>query len=373
MCPIKKEHDAPRPKLWKDQLGHNQIVRITDEVTKAFKSFKADAFVEKVESDGYYDLELKERIGQIADRLWEFLPDNYSRAINILIKIAPKLPEFENWCLTTVIEKYGLDDFDESIRGLKELTSHGTSEFGIRPFMIKYTNQIMPILMQWTDDPNEHIRRLAAEAVRPRGVWVAHIDKFKKNPTPVIELLDKLKADKSLYVRKAVANCLNDISKEHPDKVLAVAKRWQKTKCTETDWIVKRACRSLLKQGSPEALALFGFTKDLQIELTLFKFNPTRVKLGGEANISIEINSTASQPQKLSIDYAVTYAKKDKKRSRKVFKFSEKSLPASGNLFLSTKHSFRQMSTRQHYPGKHQLELIINGRTIKTIDFMLIK
>ena len=369
MCPDVEVR--PESGLWKDSLDTKAAQEIANQIGRAYKKFDRDGFLKHLLTDVYQNAELKAKIFLIADSLYQFLPRKYSQTINILINTAPKVGTFENWALLTYVEKYGLENFDESVKAMEALTPHSSAEFAIRPFMIRYTEKMKPILLKWANDKNEHIRRLAAEATRPRGVWVAHIEQFKKDPTFVFELLEHLKADESLYVRKAVANNLNDISKDHPKKVIATGKRWMKDKNKHSNWIIKHACRTLLKKGEPEVFGLFGFTDNPKISIGKFTFDKKQIKTGTSAILSVDIVSQQTKTQKLSIDYAIHYMKKNGKLAPKVFKLSEKSIRKEEQLSLTIKHSFKEMTTRKHYPGKHKAELLVNGKSYAIFDFNL--
>lgn len=361
----------PESGLWKDSLNNKTVEELASQLGRTYKKFDRDGFAAFILTKEFFNLELKERINAIADALNEFLPQKYNQAIKIILKTAPHLGGFENWALLMYIEKFGLDYFDDSVQAMEILTRYSTAEFAIRPYMIQYTKQMMPILHRWTEDENEHVRRLAAEGSRPRGVWMPHIEQFKKDPAEVLQLLEKLKTDSSLYVRKAVANNLNDISKDHPMLVIQTGKKWLKQNCTETNWIVKHACRTLLKKGQPEVFPLFGFTENPQIEIKNFKLNKKRIKIGETALLSFDLLSNSTDSQKLAIDYKLYYMKKNGKQSPKVFKLSEKNIANNKQIALSTKHSFKEMTTRKHYAGKHTVELIINGSMVASLDFSL--
>jgi 3-methyladenine DNA glycosylase AlkC len=352
--------------LWKDYLDRACVQRFGEAIGKVYPSFEVNRFVRSAMGDGFETLELKARIRRLGKTLRDFLPVDYRRAIAIILDVAPSVPEVENWVLTTFVELYGVDYFDVSVRALKRLTRYGTSEFAIRPFMIQYPDRMMPILHVWAQDKNEHVRRLAAEASRPRGVWVAHLEAFKKNPEPVIELLEKLSVDPSLYVRKAVANNLNDISKDHPEIVLKTCRHWRKDGHPHTDWIIRRACRSLVKLGDLRALSLLGFTARPRVQVREFAIAP-KVRVGRTAKLRAVVQSGSTARQKLAIDYRLHYVKAGGGVSPKVFKLSEMTLEPGQEVTLETTHSFRQMSTRKHYPGRHQIDLIINGRPVRSI------
>ncbi|MGH8014760.1 MAG: DNA alkylation repair protein, partial [Candidatus Zixiibacteriota bacterium] len=298
-----------KPRLWKDFLSRDAVSFFAKQFAEVYSPFKNDKYVEAVLSDGFLKSELKERIDKMAETLNDFLPDNYDKAVQILIAVAPKVKSFENWVLTGYVQIFGLDNFDSSVMALEELTKHGTSEFAIRPYMIQHTDKMLPILKRWTKSKNEHVRRLAAEGSRPRGVWTAHIEIFKKDARPVIEILEPLKADDSLYVRKAVANNLNDISKEHPELVIKVAGEWLKSNHEHTNWIVKRALRTLIKKGNAQALKLMGVNHKSAVEVTTFAVKPTRIKVGDIVALFLELKSTSKSIQKLVVDYKVHYVK----------------------------------------------------------------
>jgi 3-methyladenine DNA glycosylase AlkC len=367
----KTEKQPAEPKLWKDYLNRESVSKIASEIGRIHKPFDQPAFVDAVITDGFFELELKQRIESIADALKDYLPSNFSKSTGIFKKAAPKLGGFENWALMTYIERFGLEHLEQSIAAMKALTQHCTAEFAIRPFIIRYPDRMLNVMNEWTVNPNEHIRRLAAEGSRPRGVWTLHIEAFKKNPRPVLKILEKLKADPSLYVRKAVANNLNDISKEHPDLVIKTALKWKKQGNDLTDWIVKHACRSLIKKGDPRVFPIFGFTASPKLDVKALSLSKKRIKIGGELVLKAELKSLSKKSQKLAIDYKVIYVKKGGKTSPKVFKLTEKELSPGNKLSLSIKHSFQDRSTRLHHPGKHRLELVINGKSFGSLEFHL--
>ncbi len=366
-----KEDGQPESGLWKDYVARERIEKIARAIGKTYRKFDQKGFVEAVLDDGFETLELKARVGRIAQTLGPFLPNDFKKAVAVLTAAAPSLPGFGNWAITDFVALNGLEHFDASVKALKILTCYGSAEFAIRPFMIRYTDRIMFLLHEWAEDTNEHVRRLAAEGSRPRGVWVAHIESFKKDPVPVIELLGKLKADESLYVRKAVANNLNDISKDNPQAVIDTAISWQNGANANTRWIIKHACRTLIKQRHPAVFGLLGFTPNPKTSVRMFGTSKKLVKIGGEFAVSADITSQAKKSQKLAIDYVVHYVKKNGKPSPKVFKFAEKRIKPGETLSLATKHSFREMTTRKHYPGDHSIELVINGEVVGSATFKL--
>ena len=352
-----------KPRLWKDHLSRDTVSLFSKRIRDAYSKFDKKKYTVTVLADGFLKLELKERLNKIAESLKDFLPVNYDAAVAILIKVAPNVGTFENWALTIYIEKFGLKDFKVSVRALEELTKYGTSEFAIRPFMIRHTAKMLPILMKWTRSKNEHIRRLAAEGSRPRGVWVAHIEVFKKDARPVIKILEKLKADESLYVRKAVANNLNDISKAHPDLVARTCKKWQKAGDANTDWIIKHGCRSLVKNGHPAIMKLFGLAKKPNVRVSLFTIKPAKIKIGDSDAVTLilKLQTTAKTKQKLSIDYRVYFVSKNGSKNKKLFKWAVQALDSKSDLTLEKKQEFKYLLTSNHFHSTHNIEVWVTS------------
>ena len=361
-----------KPRLWKDHLSKEAVSVFSKRIKDAYPKFNQNKYAEAVLSDGFLKIELKERLNRMSEALASFLPSNYDSAVKILIEAAPHVGTFENWALTGYVELFGLKHLESSVAALRELTKYGTSEFAIRPFMIHQTARMLPILIKWTMSPNEHIRRLAAESSRPRGVWVAHIEAFKKDATPVIRILENLKADDSLYVRKAVANNLNDISKEHPDLVAKTCKKWQEAGDARTDWIIKHGCRTLVKNGHPLAMSLFGFARKPNVKIKSFSIKPAKAKIGSGVILFLKIGTTAKKKQKLSIDYRINFVSKNGSKSKRLFKWVVQSIDSQNDLTLEKKQPFKNQLTRKHFPGAHEIEVLINGNVVASKSVTLL-
>ena len=227
---------------------------------------------------------------------------------------------------------------------------------------------MMQQMTRWADSENHHVRRLASEGCRPRLPWAMALPEFKKDPEPVLDILEKLKNDESEYVRRSVANNLNDISKDNPEITIRLAEKWL-GQSAETDWVVKHACRSLLKQGLPEVMRLFGFVEPINFGVTQFTVSP-QAKIGGDLEFSFLLNSKREQPGKLRIDYAIDFLRKNGRHSRKVFKLSESDVNTTKRQFQK-RHSFKLITTRTYYPGLQRLSIICNGVEMACKDFDL--
>lgn len=121
----------------------------------------------------------------------------------------------------------------------------------IRPYVVRDLEQGIELLTGWARHDDERVRRCAIEATRPRGVWCTHIEELKKDPEPGRRLLELVKSDPSIYVRRSAANWLNDASKSQPKWVIDLCRRWLDGSPTrETSWIVNHGLRTLRKNDT---------------------------------------------------------------------------------------------------------------------------
>ena len=77
--------------------------------------------------------------------------------------------------------------------------------------------------------------------------------------------------------------------------------------------------------------------------------------------------------QKLVIDYSIHYQKKSGELAPKVFKLKDLNLKAKQTVSISKSHNFQNLSTRKHYPGKHAVEIFVNGKSHGKKEFVLIQ
>lgn len=355
--------------LLKNMLNPTSIRDLALVVKSEYPSFKVEAFLSSTMDETWDGLELKARGRKISVTLGKYLPKDYKKAISIIDKVIPKCEGFMPMVFPDFVEVYGQDekDWNISVKALERYTKYGSSEFAVRPFIMKDSERMMEQMYAWTKHENEHVRRLASEGCRPALPWGQALKEFKKDPTPVLPILEALKNDSSLYVRKSVANNLNDISKTHPDLVIKLAKKWY-GKTDQTNWVVKHGLRTLLKRANPEALAIFGY-HSATLDVTDFKIEKQSLKIGESNAFSFVV--VAKDPTKVRLEYGIDYVKANGRTNRKIFQISETSLVANKKKSYMKKHSFANLSTRKHYPGTHSLTLIINGVEKDKLDFEL--
>lgn len=347
-------------KKLKDTLFPLEKVKLFGAVLKeVYPEFNKDKFVAAVCDKDWPGRELKEKMRHTTLSLHRFLPSNYTKVVNILIDIVPKVTGFEAIVLPDYVEVYGQEYWDISLPALGELTKCGSSEFGIRPFLNKNLQGAMKYMLAWADDEDFRVRRFASEGCRPRLPWAAGVPELKKDPSLILPILEKLKDDPEEFVRKSVANNLNDISKDHPELVLDICERWH-GHSKNTNWIIKHACRTLLKQGNKRAMLLFGFANPELMSVQHLQFSNKAPKIGEDILFNFDLNLEIKQKQKVRIEYIVHFIKANGKPSPKVFQIKELAM-APGKHSITKKHTFKNMSTRKHYPGKHKFEVVING------------
>lgn len=254
-------------------LNQESVECLAQNILYVHKAFPADAFCQHALA-GLEPLELMQRAQHIAKSLKEFLPSNYNQAVSVLIdSLTPVETEVGSLGVagffylphSFFIADYGLepsynngeDPFELSMQALRELTMRFTAEFAIRPFLIHQQERTLAQVNIWLGDPNPHVRRLCSEGTRPKLPWGKRIQSLIANPQPTLHILELLKNDESLYVRRSVANHLGDIAKDHPEIAFSTCERWlQEGASKELKWVVRHAVRYYAKKGDARALAI---------------------------------------------------------------------------------------------------------------------
>lgn len=359
---------------FKDELSPELVGRLADAFSEVSGSFDSADFQQRAVS-GLDGLELKARVTWIARALAEVLPASPDDAARLIQHAVDNDNQdgkgnLQGWASMAVNEYIAtamLDRPDIALPLLGTLTAHYTAEFAIRPFIDAHYDTTMEQLKAWTTSADEHVRRLVSEGTRPRLPWGRRLYQFIDDPTDSLALLEPLVNDNSLYVRRSVANHLNDISKDHPGLVLDTARRWA-GESTQGDFVVRHGLRTLIKRGDPGALAILGFDHDAPIELTELSCSPSAITIGETTTISFTLH--ASAPTKAAIDYLVHYQGAHGAKAGKVFKLTVRDLPAGEPVSFSRRHAFKHVSIRTIRPGPHRIEIQANGRILgaTTVD-----
>ncbi len=358
--------------LFKNNYNKELVNNLADEILSVYKKFNKKKFIKLVFDKEWENRELKQRMRHITVCLNETFDKPYLEILEILAKIYNRFSMWSSILFCDFVEVYGLNNYKESIKAMELFTTKSSAEFAIRPFIVKYPDKTMKQMLRWSKSKNEHIRRLSSEGCRPRLPWGIALQEFKKDPTLILPILENLKTDPSEYVRKSVANNLNDISKDNPQTVIDIVKRW-KGDNGNTDWIVKHASRTLLKKGNREVLKLFGTANNIKYEIEDLKLKKKKISLGDENEISCMLKLNEKRETNLRLEYAVYYVKAKGQLSRKIFKISEKKVKPKEELKIAKKHKFVDHTTRTHYPGVHKVSLVVNGNESETLEFELAK
>lgn len=354
----------------KNMYSPELVARLAAACARADNSFNSHAFTQAVFDAQWPQRELKDRMRHITRMLGQFLQGDYSQQLATLYAASPGFGGFTAVLFSDFIEVYGLEYPEISIPGLADFTLLCSSEFAIRPYLIRYPERLLEQCLIWAEHENEHIRRLASEGTRPRLPWGQDVPWIKKNPAIVLPILEKLKNDTSEYVRRSVANSLNDISKSHPELAIETALRW-KGKSKPTDKLLKHALRGLLKKGHPTALGIFGFAV-VPFKVHRFSLSTDQIRIGDKLSFELEIEHNAPKNAALfRLEYAVHYVKANGSRSVKVFQILERELQAGEKLALKRQQAFADLTTRKHYPGEHELAIHLNGQAIGRASFLL--
>jgi 3-methyladenine DNA glycosylase AlkC len=362
--------------LIKDIYNKPFYERLTASLAKVVPDFDSKKFIKAALNEAFYKMEWKERVKHTTKVLHHFMPKNFAASLMLMEQIVDQLrtdnageQRLVYMFLPDYIATYGLEDFENSVKALEFITQFISAEFAVRPFLLKYGDRMMAEMLRMSTHTNHHVRRFASEGSRPRLPWGAAIPALKKDPALILPILENLKNDSSEYVRRSVANNLNDITKDNPEVVIGIAKAWRGLG-KETDAIIKHACRSLLKSGHPEILSFYGLDAN-NLSVTDFKIETPKINIGGEVEFSFTIKNEDKIDRYIRLEYTLYYLKNNGGLAGKVFKISEKSYPAGAEVKVKRKQSFKIITTRKFYTGRHKLAIMVNGLETVLGDFEL--
>lgn len=358
------------------------VQKIGASIKKVWADFEAEKFIQNVKPT-LSSLAFKDRANLIAEALYELLPKDFGVTGQILLDTFGE--ELDNPDFTgehafmymphgVYVSRYGLEeeDFELSTKFLYEMTKRFSAEFAIRPFLNKFPQKMLKKLQIWVKDDNQHVRRLVSEGTRPRLPWAARVKVYGENYKLIMDLLTALKNDPELYVRRSVANHLNDLTKDRKDLVLDYLTAWNKQSNKNIEWLSKHALRTLVKAGDAGALKILGFSDNPQVEVLNFELEEAKLKLGEKLAFSFDIQSQIKDKQALVVDYIIYFKKSNGSQSPKVFKLKVLDLEGKKVIQLKKKQTIQQLSTRVLYEGMHAVELQINGKFFGKRAFELV-
>ena len=349
-----------------------QLCPVLKEIIPDFEERK---FIYHVFDTRWPELELKQRTRQITEALQRSLPPEYTTAVKMVVSISnhlrkkrDSLQSYPFIFLPDYIELHGMNHFSLSMDAIEESTKLVSAEFAIRPFIVRYPRETMKQMLIWSKHKDAAVRRLSSEGCRPRLPWSIGLPDFKADPSPILPILENLKSDPSEYVRRSVANNLNDIAKDHPEIVVDIAQKWRGIS-PETDWIVRHGCRTLLKRGHTRVLDIHGFNSNAQAQIKSFKASQN-VPVGQSLSFSFTFFNKEKKSTSFRLEYAIDYLTRSGKTSRKIFKLTE-SLVAAEGIYIQRTKSFKDCTTRKHFQGRHCLRIFANGKELARKEFFV--
>jgi 3-methyladenine DNA glycosylase AlkC len=375
---------------FKNLINATTVANAGLHLQRAWTGFDRPRF-ESLANSGLDALELKARMLQLADAMRATLPDDFNNACDVLeASLAPPLPMdvkgepvglstadadaglsgWVIWSMGEFVARHGQHDVPRSLLCLHALTQRSTAEFAIRPFIQQQPDAVWPVLARWASDPSAHVRRLVSEGSRPRLPWGLRLHALVANPMPTLPLLRTLQDDPSSYVRRSVANHLNDIAKDHPDLVAGWVRDHLIETTPERSALLRHASRVLIKQGHVPTLAAWGLASGLSGQASL-ALSASHASVGDSLGLRVTLRSTARKPQPLEIDYAVHHVRANGSTSPKVFKGWKLTLAAGEERVLEKRHSLKPVTTRTLHPGLHRIDVLINGQALAEAAFDL--
>lgn len=370
---------------FKNFLNAEIVSWLRRHLSRAWPDFDGARF-EDLALDGLESMELKARAQHLCAALEATLPADFATAAGLIeasllpVRRDEELGELRVgeaglagwalWPVTEFVARRGLASPERALACLHALTQRFTAEWAIRPFIVAHPDLAFATLHRWAGDPSPHVRRLVSEGSRPRLPWGLQLKGLITDPSPTLPLLEALQDDPSEYVRRSVANHLNDIAKDHPAVVAAWVERHLPDATAERRALLRHASRTLIKQGDARILKAWGLGRRFTGEATL-ALTPKRVRVGESLTLTLDLRSSAKRAQKLVIDYAVHHVKASGERTPKVFKGWTVELAAGESRTLVKRHSMREVTTRRYHAGQHAIDLRINGQVLAEAEFDL--
>lgn len=360
----------------KHGLDGAAVRHLAAQVQRAYPSLDA-AGLTRAATRGLEPLALKGRVRHVIAALRRFLPPDVPEALQVLRRTAAgwerpsgPLGGFVAWPLVDFVGEHGRECFDPSMEALRELTRLFSAEFAIRPFIAADPERALRTLRRWVHDDDEHVRRLVSEGTRPRLPWGERLRCFDDDPRPTLSLLEQLRDDPSEYVRRSVANHLNDIAKLDPERVVATCRAWQRGASAERRAVVRHALRTLVKAGHPGALRALGYDPEATVEVSGLRVTPKRLQFPGDLTLSFTLRSTAAHPLPVVVDYTL-HRTTARGSSGKVWKLATRTLAPGEAVVMERVHRLRPISTRTYHSGPHAIEVLVNGRACARAGFSL--
>jgi 3-methyladenine DNA glycosylase AlkC len=355
---------------FKDAFSPESVGELADALHQAWPEFPRRRLEADI-AEAFEPRSLSERSDLVVERLAHTLPQPFPAGAEVVWRLLD-VTELDGWIVMPVagwVARAGLDDPERALPLLAGLTPRFSSEFAIRPFIEHRPDITFGHLHRWVADPDEHVRRLVSEGTRPRLPWGTRLRGLVADPTPAIALLERLHDDPSPYVRRSVANHLNDITKDHPALALECARRWATGGSVGSQWVVRHGLRTMVKKGDPDALALMGIDTRAEVRLRSLSVEPDRVRIGEAVSFTATLELVGADATEVVVDYRVHYVgSTGTVKAPKVFKLTRRRLQPGVPLTLTRRHAFAPVSIRTIHPGGHTIDLQVNGTVLGSVS-----
>ncbi|MBJ7456839.1 MAG: DNA alkylation repair protein [Thermoleophilia bacterium] len=356
---------------FKDEFSPALVDHLGAEIGRAWPGFPREEWRTRA-LDGLDELRLLERVAHLSRVLGDLLPPSFPDAAAVLHE-ALRSETLDGWmtlpCGWMVADR-GIDEPEVALPLLAALSPRFSSEGTVRPFIRRHPEITYGYLREWASDPDHEVRRLVSECTRPRLPWAPQLPTHIADPQLGIVFLDMLFDDPSEYVRRSVANHLNDISKDHREVALECARRWGAAS-TRGEFVVRHGLRTLVKRGDPEALGLLGYAHGNLVTLDAIDCAPAVVAIGEQVTLTAVLS--VDEPTRAAIDYVVHYQGATGLKAGKVFKLTSRDLRPGHPETIVRRHRFRHVSIRTIRPGRHRIEIQVNGRVLGGCDIEVVE
>lgn len=320
---------------------------------------------------------LRERVDMVRDALLDDIAPGFPAARDAVVDLLT-VPQFGGWMIwpagefvaVRAMESGSVTHFDEAMAVLANLTIGLSSEFAVRDLLNARPERSLDTMRSWMDHENEHVRRLASEGSRAYLPWAKRVPWLVAHPDATRRIIDGMYRDPAEYVRRSVANHLNDLSRVDPALVTEIARGWQRESDANTPWVVRHGLRTLIKKATPEALALLGYTGD-SLRVDRPELSTLTVPSGGSLEFTAVVTNEGNIDAAVAIDYSIGFVRANGTVSPKTFKLASRRLAPGQSVSVSKTHSFRPITTRTYYPGRHSVTVQANGILSPRVDFTL--
>lgn len=369
---------AKERKAYKEWFDVDAAQALGAQIESVMPSFERRTFIDLV-LPGLDQLEFSDRVQRFSDSLRACLPQDYEEAVSVLVSSLPApLSDCRSvsegwlqWPVGRFIADHGLAHFEVSMDAMVALTQRLSSEFAVRPFIVRYPERTLDALTTLTAHGSPHVRRWCSEGSRPRLPWGVRIRSLMEDPSPTFGILHALVDDPEPYVRRSVANHVNDVAKDHPKAAVSLCEGWLQGATPHRRWVTRHGLRSLLKAGDTSALRLMGYGEPRAVEASL-RLREAWVRVGDGVGLTAVVRNACERSQDLMVDYVVEYVRLGDRRSAHVFKWTTLTVAPRESVTLTKRHPMKRTTVRTLYAGEHRITLQINGVPMAEARFSLV-